>query len=201
MDFSQNLQAIEIISVLCSLIFIGGIIKHKIWAWWFGIIASALAAVLFYYSNLFSEVYLQVFYAVLGFYGWWRWKSIGEKAGSDKSGITDWTFKTQVIVILSGYILVLVSGTLFEKYTRADYPYVDAFTSVFGMIATIMEARKIFSCWYYWIVINGVSIWLYFQKDLEVYGMLAIVFTTLSIWGYFEWSKIIRLEKESNSFG
>ena len=186
---------------MCSLIFIGGVIKHQLWAWWFGIVASALAAILFYYSNLFSEVYLQVFYAVLGFYGWWRWKTIGEKTKSNKSGITDWKVNTQLIVISSGFFIVIVSGLLFEKFTRADYPFVDAFTSVFGMIATIMEARKIFSCWYYWLVINGVSIWLYFAKDLKVYGMLAIVFTALSIWGYFEWKKLLNKEKLSDSFG
>lgn len=80
-------------------------------------------------------------------------------------------------------------GVLMESYTEAAYPYFDALTTVFAVIATFMETRKVFSGWYYWIVLNFASIFLYSLKDLDLYTGLAVVNTVMSFVGLYQWHK------------
>lgn len=181
-------ETLELFSVLLSLLFISGIALKKLWAWPLGIIASSIAVVLFYRLNLFSESILNIFYVVLGFYGWWRWKRIArDYEDSANDGISEIPPMYHALILSIGFFLVAVVGWYFSGYTRASLPYLDALTTVFGMIATLLEARKIRSCWYYWVVINGLSIALYLLKDLQLYSALAVVFTLLSVWGWWSW--------------
>jgi len=60
---------------------------------------------------------------------------------------------------------------------------------MFAFIATYMQIKKIYSNWYYWIIINTVTIYLFFSKNLDYYGILAIVNTVLAIAGAYSWYK------------
>jgi len=65
---------------------------------------------------------------------------------------------------------------------------VDSQTTVFGIAATFLEARKKLYAWIYWIVLNGVSIILYASRDLFIYSGLMVVFFALSVYGFRSWS-------------
>jgi len=69
---------------------------------------------------------------------------------------------------------------------------VDSLTSVFGIIATWLEARMIIGAWIYWIVINIVSTWLYYDRNLKIYAILYVIYLVASVIGYIEWRKIWR---------
>jgi nicotinamide mononucleotide transporter len=194
---SENLNVLlEIASICCSVLFILGIAFQRIWAWFFGILASTLALILFFNIQLYAETYLNGFYVIMGFYGWHKWKVLqSQKKKIEK----ELPLKNHLYIITIGALTVVVTGYLFKQYTNAAYPYLDSFTSVFGIFATWLEAKKRMSCWYYWIVINGVSIYLYSIKDLKYYPLLAALFVCLSIWGLIKWS-IINKQMKQNDF-
>ena len=52
-----------------------------------------------------------------------------------------------------------------------------------------MVAKKILENWLYWIVINIVSIYLYFHRDLTLTSLLFATYTIIAIFGYFHWLK------------
>jgi nicotinamide mononucleotide transporter len=52
-----------------------------------------------------------------------------------------------------------------------------------------MAARKIKEHWYFWIIVNFTSAFLYFYKDLGLTGALYIIYGVLSVYGYFRWQK------------
>lgn len=183
---------IEVFSVLFSLLYIGGISKRKVWAWPFGILASTLAAFLFYHNNLYSETYLQVVYAILGVYGWRSWKRKYSANGSVVLHLREWNVYQHIIVCLVGCLFVGITGWFFYRFTKADFPFLDAFTSIFGIIATIMQARKVRSSWVYWIVLNTVSLTLYIPKGLDIYAALSMVFALLSVYGLLRWNAAIK---------
>jgi nicotinamide mononucleotide transporter len=79
----------------------------------------------------------------------------------------------------------------FNSYTDAERPYIDSFTTVFSFLATFLEAKKVLSSWKYWIVINGVTIGLYFDKGLDIYAGLILVYFIMSFVGYFKWKKLM----------
>ena len=66
-------------------------------------------------------------------------------------------------------------------------PLVDTFTTVFSVVATILVIKKVLENWLYWIVIDLVSIFLYFEKDLHLSSILFMIYTIIAIKGYFSW--------------
>ena len=88
-----------------------------------------------------------------------------------------------------GLLLSFGLGYVFDTYTDAEKPYLDASTTTFSLFASVLEARKILSGWAYWIVINGVTVGLYFSKSLDIYAGLMVIYFVMSIVGYFQWRK------------
>ena len=73
-------------------------------------------------------------------------------------------------------------------------PYADAFSTAFSFLATYMEAKKIISTWYFWIILNTFSVWLYWSRGLEVYALLMIVYAVLSVVGLLAWRKSLETQ-------
>ena len=68
-------------------------------------------------------------------------------------------------------------------------PLLDSFTTIFSFIATWMTARRVLENWIYWIAIDGLSVYLYYSRGLDVYSLLSFVYTGMAIYGYFNWKK------------
>ena len=47
------------------------------------------------------------------------------------------------------------------NYTKADFAYLDTFTTVFAVFATYMLTKKVLENWLYWVIIDSVSIYIY----------------------------------------
>ena len=85
-------------------------------------------------------------------------------------------------------------GFYFATYTNAKMPIVDSFTTVFSIFATYMVAKKILGNWLYWIVIDMVSVYLYFSRDLHLTSLLFMAYTIIAIFGYFSWIKKMKID-------
>lgn len=173
----------EIAAVICNLIFVLLIIKQKKSGWYFGILGSALSIFVFVETKYYLEAMLYGFYVVAGFYGIYQWNL------PQKNTITDINWQKHGVFIIGCTVLSLLLGEIFYRYTDASLPYIDAATTVFSLLATFLEAKKILSAWLYWIVLNAFSIWFYSQKDIYIYAALMIIYTLLSVVGYSSWRK------------
>src|ERR1035437_2804125 len=63
----------EWVGFICALAYIILIAFENSWGWLFGIIASVLTVYLCYIGHLFFESGLNIFYVIIGFYGWYEW--------------------------------------------------------------------------------------------------------------------------------
>lgn len=185
MDQLTTLDYIEYGSVLLSLTFLFLLIKENKWCWPFGIVSSLLFIYLFYQYKLYSEAILYLFYVLFGLYGWYVWNN--HKEG--KLAVTAWRWTKHIPILLIGVVLSFLLGLFFQTQTDAERTYVDATTSIFSLIASYMEAHKIFSSWIFWIIINGTSIWLYYDRGLIISAMMMVVYFGVSIYGFFDWGK------------
>jgi nicotinamide mononucleotide transporter len=66
-------------------------------------------------------------------------------------------------------------------------PIIDSFTTVFSVIATFMLTKKILENWLYWVVIDIVSVYLYFSRELHLTSLLFILYSIIAIFGYLSW--------------
>jgi nicotinamide mononucleotide transporter len=194
----ENLQVnidliIEIASVVLGLVYLILVMMENIWCWIFGITSSVLSVYLFLEINLLSEAILYVFYAAVGVYGWVMWSR--KKAGKTALVVRKWKWQNHAIALPVGFALSAILGWIMSNFTKSDMSYIDATTTMFSFIASYLEAQKVISAWIYWIVINGVSVWLYFTKELMVYGWLMVLYFVMSFAGLYMWNKTLKLQR------
>jgi nicotinamide mononucleotide transporter len=187
---------IEIFATASTLIFIFFMIKENIICWPFGIVGSLLSVYLFADAKLYSESILYFFYVVMGVWGWVHWY---KKSAHNDNFISkgSWNFHLSIFIISSCFALALGYG--FDTYSDAQRPYLDAFTTAFSFAATYMEIKKVLETWFYWFVINLISIWLYHDRALDIYAALIGVYSIMSVWGFITWRKAFQLQPSNNS--
>ncbi|TXB64263.1 nicotinamide mononucleotide transporter [Vicingus serpentipes] len=178
---------IEILAVIFGVLYTVLMAKNKISCWIFGIIGSLLSVYLFLvYAKLYAEALLSVYYVFAGVYGWMVWKKqeVIEEVYQRK-------IMTHVKLVSVGIVLsFLMYFGLVYFFKEAQKPLIDSFTTIFSFIATYLMAKKWIENWFYWIVIDGVSVYLYFTRDLNIYALLMLVYTIIVVYGYFEWKKL-----------
>ncbi|NNE16432.1 MAG: nicotinamide mononucleotide transporter [Saprospiraceae bacterium] len=180
---------LEIFAAITGLVYIILLIRENIWCWFFGIISSIAFIFLMYQSQLYSESILYFFYVFVGFYGFYKWKD----RGKNKVVIQRTSWLNIILLLLSGICLSFGIGYLFDSHSDAQRPFADATTSVFSVLASFMEAHKWLSAWVFWIIINLVSIWLYFDRSLSIASFLMVIYFLLSIFGFLHWRKKMQL--------
>ena len=174
---------IESIAVLFSILYVILAAKENIWCWGAALISVSLYIYICFSAQLYPETGLQVFYFIMAIIGYYMWNK------DNKEEIKEWSEIKHLLIILLGAILSFFMGFYFSAYTNSQMPIIDSFTTVFSIIATYMVIKKVLGNWLYWIVIDAVSVYLYFNRDLHLTSLLFIAYTIIAIFGYFSWMK------------
>jgi len=191
----SRVEILEIIGALCSIIYSLLLMKEKKSGWWFGIASSCIGTVLFFQTKLYAQACISIYFAFVGIYGWWYWN----KAEKRNEHIHTWTLNTHLLSVVIFCLLSWISAYLFKTYTESSSPYFDSFITLFGLLASIKEARKVLSSWIYWLVINLCSAVLYYEQGLVYYSILMIVYAGICIPGYLSWLNIYRRHLNTQS--
>ncbi|MES2590306.1 MAG: nicotinamide riboside transporter PnuC [Bacteroidota bacterium] len=157
------------------------------WCWLFGIVASILSVYLCYEGKLFLESGLQLFYIIIGIYGWYQWLH-GSKEKTELP-IVSFSFIKNMLLLSIGCILWIPFGYIANRYSTQVMPYLDGFITAFSLVATWMTTKKIIENWLYWIVIDALAIVLYASRGFYLLALLYIIYTLLAANGYFQWRK------------
>ena len=179
-----NWSIIETLAVVLSILYVILATKHNIWCWAAAGTSVALYIYICFSAQLYPETGLQIFYLLMAFYGYFQWNK-----NNGRLEIAQWTIKKHLLLILTGAIITFLMGFYFATFTSSKMPIVDSFTTVFSIIATYMITKKVLSNWLYWIVIDAVSIYLYFSRDLHLTTLLFVIYTIIAVFGYFAWLK------------
>ncbi len=182
---------LEISATLLGLLFVYGAVHRYRWCWWPGIASSLIIIYVLIDVNLYAEAGLNIFYVIMGIYGLIQWSQISED-GSSAPRVVTRSILYHIVVIATGLGLSGLLAWGLGRYTDAQRAVIDSFTTVFGILATYLEAQMIFACWIYWIVINVVSTWLFVDRGLTIYALLYLVYLGASVWGLMEWKRSLR---------
>ena len=124
-------------------------------------------------------------------YGWISWKGYLQ-AESKSLEITSLSVQKNLIIIFTLALLTSASGFALDNDPKLDY--LDAFTTWGAIIATFMVAKKILENWLYWIIIDSVAIYLYFEKGLYLTALLFAAYILIALIGYIAWYRDHRLK-------
>ena len=181
-----NLSLIEIIAVFFSIIYVVLAAKESIWCWAAALISVSIYIYICFQAQLYAETGLQFFYFIMAIYGYFSWKK-----NNSLLRINELAISNHILIMILGSLLTFLLGFYLSVYTDSQLPIVDSFTTVFSIIATYMVVKKILSNWLYFIIIDAVSIYLYFSRDLHMTALLFSIYTIIAIIGYWKWSQLI----------
>lgn len=163
-------------------------IKQSAWCWIAGFLSTLIYSVIFFDVSLLMDSALNIYYMLMAVYGWYSWKYTG-KIKEKELEITSWGISKNIKAIGILSLISLILGYFMANFTKADFAYVDTFTTVFAVFTTYLLAKKIIENWIYWVVIDFVSIYVYIQKGLNLTSALFALYTILAIVAYFSWKK------------
>jgi nicotinamide mononucleotide transporter len=176
----------EIVAVITAILYLILAAKENIWCWFFGFVSTAIYVYLFYDVALLSESVLNIYYMAMAVYGWYQWQNINQHQSVK---IHKWKVKRHLAIVSVTLLLVYPVGSLM-KILGASFPYLDALVALLAVVATFMTARKIFENWYYWLLVDSVSIYLFWSKQMYLTALLFVIYIVLIFFGIVSWKKL-----------
>lgn len=192
-DQAQAIAPLELAAVLLAIAYLLLAIRQNIWCWLCAGISTAIYVVLFANAKLYMESALNVFYFAMAIYGWTVWTS--GRSGNKEMPVAVWPGVVHARAIAVVIIASLVSGYLLNHYTDAEFPYIDSLTTWSAIWATFLIARKVLENWWYWLVIDLASIFIYWSRDLQLTSVLFVVYVIMIPFGLVSWSRTWRAEQ------
>ena len=185
----------EIVAVILAIAYLWLAMKASIWCWPAALFSTAIYTVLFWNVSLLMESLLNVYYMVMAIYGFWMWTRGGKQHhGVD---IVSWSAKRHALLITVTGIIAVGVGYFMANYTHASFAYLDAATSCFAVMTTYLVAKKVLENWFYWVVIDLISIYLYFSKGLFLTSILFVFYVGMAVAGYFLWRSHMEQQQDN----
>lgn len=179
----------EYIAVILSLTYLVLAMRQSIWCWPAAFGLASIYAVLFYNSRLYMDSLLQIYYILMAIYGWYTWRYPSSMEQQPQLPIQSWSWPKHVFYIVVTLAIATMIGYIMDNYTQADFAYLDSITTCFSLITTYMLVKKVLEHWVYWVIIDCLSIYLYFYKGFYPTTILFALYTLLAIWGYVAWRR------------
>jgi nicotinamide mononucleotide transporter len=185
----------EVIAVVAAILYLGFAIREQIVCWLFAAISTAIYVWLFIEARLYMESALNVFYLVMAGYGWYVWTSGNDD--SHKRPVVVWPLKTHLVAIIVVLVLSCASGYWLSEYSDAAFPYIDSLTTWFAIWATFLVARKVLENWWYWLLIDIASVFIYWSRDLQLTSALFVIYVIMIPMGIISWTRSMHEQEQS----
>lgn len=192
LEYLQQMPWLEAVAVISSLLFTLLAAREKKACWYFGFTSSLIYIHICYHARLYQDAIISIYYVVMAVYGWLLWTGRLEQK---KQVVHIGAMPAPLLVLLlaTGTILTIGSGYFFDHYTDAHFPYTDAFTTVFALLATWMQAKKYLENWLIFLVVDFTGMIMYFQKELFFTSLLYFIYTIICIFAFISWKKQSRI--------
>ena len=165
-----------LLSVLYTYLYLKGITP---WCFVPAAVGSTMYVFLCYSRRIYAESFLYVFYVISAIAGYFNW--IGSPEAPVVYGLSH-----HLVLITLGMAFTLLTGFILNKKTNAALPYLDAFTTVFSLLATWLMIQYVHENWLYWIVIDSLAIALYVFRKMWITSLLYFLYLLLALDGYFD---------------
>jgi nicotinamide mononucleotide transporter len=174
------ISILELIATFFGISYVVLIILKKPIGWVFGVISSLIFVQISWDANLYIQTILQLIYVIIGIVGYFRWNNSNQKIRI--------LTRNQKIILYILALLISYGIGFGTSFTNQSLPYLDAFITVFGIVATYLTSEKHIENWIIWIIVNSLSILLFAQQGLYMSAFLFGVYLVLSIIGLIHWN-------------
>jgi nicotinamide mononucleotide transporter len=154
-----------------------------------GILNSAILGLVFLEQRLFADATLQIVFIVLSVMGWWQWYH--HRHAQESSPVFATTLREQLVLLGIGAVTTLALWQMLVSLKGAAPP-VDALITVLSLCAQWQLNRRQLSNWAWWIVVDLISVPLYWSRGLPLIAGLYVIFLLICLKGWWHWSRLDR---------
>ena len=180
---------IELIAAALGVLYLLLAIGQRLSCWIAAFVSSVLYVWVLFTAHLYMESALNGFYAAMAAYGYWQWQQ--GRSGDGALAVSRWPMARHLWGLLGILCLSAVSWYFLRRFTPAAWPLVDSMVTWSSAFATFLVARKVYENWYWWLVIDSVSLYLYFTRHLYLTMLLFVLYLVLIVVGMREWRRTL----------
>ncbi len=193
------MNTVEIFGLFAGSLSIALLIKQNIWTWPVGIAYTVASLHVFYTAKLYADFTLHVFFLIMSLYGWYYWLRGNNRIDSELL-VSRENKKALVYSLVICSVAIIFTSNLFTLYTDADLPYWDSTTSILSIFAIWLQSRKKIESWIFWLIIDILSVGIYFYKELYFYSLLYSIYVVMAFLGYVTWLESYRDEQQNSRY-
>ena len=187
-------MTLDIITTVLGLVYILLEYRASILLWIVGIIMPALDIWLYWSHGLYGDAGMAVYYTIAALYGYLVWK-LGKKHGQKSNEELRITSMRKSLYLPSLIFFLIAWGVTYyilSTFTNSTVPVLDAFTNALSFVGLWALARKYIEQWFFWIVVDVISCYLYIGKGIPFKASLYGLYAIIAIAGYFKWKKMMK---------
>ncbi len=163
--------------------------RNSAQTWWTGIAGGALFAWVFYHTQLYADVTLQIFFIATSIAGWIQWR--GGLAARAEIPVRRTRPGPAAALALAGAGVTLGYGALLHRYTNAYAPFADSVVLAFSVLGQFLLMGRRVENWWCWLLVNTVAVPLYFSRGLYVTSAMYAVFWVNAIVSLRHWRRLL----------
>jgi nicotinamide mononucleotide transporter len=177
---------IEIIAAVLAVVYLLLAIRQQLACWGAAFVSSCLYVCVLFWAHLYMESALNAFYAAMAIYGYWQWQ---QGRGGAALAVCRWPIARHLAGFVGAIGLSVVSSYFLRRFTPAAWPFVDSMVTWSSVFATFLVARKVYENWHWWLVIDSISLCLYFTRRLYLTMLLFGLYLVLIVIGMRQWRR------------
>jgi nicotinamide mononucleotide transporter len=179
---------IEIIAAVLAVVYLLLAIRQRIECWAAAFVSSWLYVWVLFGAHLYMESALNAFYAGMAVYGYWQWQ---QGRGGSALAVCRWPLERHLMGLAGIVAMSIVSSYFLRRFTPAAWPFMDSMVTWSSVFATFLVARKVYENWHWWLVIDSVSLCLYYTRRLYLTMLLFAMYLVLIVIGMRQWRRTL----------
>lgn len=188
---------LEAIASLFGIANILLIVRRSVWNFPAALVMVTLTGIVLWDARLYSDAGLQAFFFVVNILGWVLWARNQGDAG--EIIVRRMRLSGRIMAVALAMAAAWGWGLFMAFNTDATNPWWDASVAMLSVTAQILMTRRFIDNWHWWIVVNLISIGLYWQKQLYWFTGLYVIFLGMAVWGLVEWRRAEARQKAAGA--
>jgi nicotinamide mononucleotide transporter len=169
-------------------IFLAG--RNSLHMWWTTIVGCLLFAYVFFTTQLYADVTLQMFFIGTAGVGWWRWLH-----GSHGTPLPVRHSSRSLVAgsIVAGVAVAAGYGWLLHRFTDAYAPFLDSLVLAFSVLGQLLLMDRRVETWWCWLLVNTIAVPLYASRGLYLTAALYVAFWINALVALRRWRVLARI--------
>ncbi|MBA2281435.1 MAG: nicotinamide mononucleotide transporter [Acidimicrobiia bacterium] len=183
---------IEVVGDVTALITVWWVARQVIWNWPMSLVSAACLTAFFFHIDLDANAWLQGTFFALGVWGWREWSRRDRRPPEENRPVRRTTMREWISLGLGFAAVWAAAGWFFSAVAVSAQPFWDSLTFALSLVATYGQAKKLVESWFLWILIDIISVPLFWSQDGRLTAMLFAILGIVCLFGLRDWARDLR---------